>query len=122
LTSYRVLRRHDTGTEGTSEMDDESTLRKKAREAMQAGRLPSRLPKHMWGGPGVGACCAICGSPTQPDEFELEFTREGNGRQPDNEHVHVRCFGAWEFEHTHNLPVPGDDRMITAHGGDATDR
>ena len=42
-------------------MSDSSTLRQKAREAIQTGRLPKRQPAHVWGGAGAGACCAICG-------------------------------------------------------------
>jgi len=80
-------------------MSDESTLRKKAREAMEAGRLPSRPPAQLWGGPGVGACCTICGRPVPPDELELEFIRDCGDRPVGNHHVHMQCFAAWEFEH-----------------------
>jgi hypothetical protein len=102
-------------------MSDETTLRKKAREAMQAGKLPGCIPPRMWGGPGVGACCTICGRPAQPDEVELEFARDGHDRHPGNHHVHVQCFAAWEFEYHHNLPIPGNDRMIAGHEGDETE-
>ena len=85
-------------------MSDESTLRKKAREAITAGKLPSCLPQRMWGGPGVGACCAICGKPAGQDEveFELEFSRDGDdgGDRGSPHHVHAQCFAAWEFERT----------------------
>lgn len=89
-------------------MPDESTLRKKAREAMQAGKLPSYLPRRMWGGPGVGACCAICGRTAGPDEveFELEFIRDDAG-DLDNHHVHLQCFAAWELERVNFEPVGG---------------
>jgi hypothetical protein len=88
-------------------MSDESTLRKKAREAMQTGKLPSRLPPRMWGGPGVGACCTICGRPSGQDELELEFTRDGDDRDLGNHHLHVQCFAAWEFEHSNLERVRG---------------
>lgn len=79
-------------------MSDENTLRKKAREAIQAGKLPSSLPKQVWAGPGIGECCTICGKPTERHESEVEFSREGDGRDPGNHHVHVQCFAAWERE------------------------
>jgi hypothetical protein len=83
-------------------MSDESTLRQKAREAIQAGKLPGRPPQRVWGGPGVGACCTICGKPARQDEveFELEFGRDDNDRDPGDHHVHVQCFAAWELERT----------------------
>jgi hypothetical protein len=78
----------------------ESTLREKAREAIQAKRLPDRSPERMWGGPGVGACCVICGRAVKRDEveFEMEFARDAENPGPRNYHIHVRCFAAWEFE------------------------
>jgi hypothetical protein len=83
-------------------MNDENTLRKAAREAIQAGKLPSCPPQRVWGGPGVGARCTICGKSAGPDEveFELEFTRQDDSG-PGNYHVHVQCFAAWEFERQH---------------------
>ena len=58
-------------------MSDSSTLRQKAREAIQTGRLPKRQPEHVWGGAGAGACCAICVKFTTPSsiEFELDFVQ-----------------------------------------------
>ena len=44
-------------------MIDECTLREKVREVLQAEKLPNRRPDRTWGGPGVGADCAICGRP-----------------------------------------------------------
>jgi len=86
-------------------MTDES-LHKKAREVIQAGKLPSRHPDRMWGGPGVGADCTICCAPVRRNdlEFELEFAREGNDFG-DKHHVHIRCFAAWEAERQ-NLNLP----------------
>jgi hypothetical protein len=90
-------------------MSDESTLRKKAREAMQAGKLPSRVPQRMWGGPGIGACCTICGRPAghHEVEFELEFSRGDDDREPDIHHVHLQCFAAWELERTNFESIRG---------------
>ncbi len=83
-------------------MLDESTLRAKAREVIRAGKLPNRRPDRTWGGPGVGAPCAVCGEAVTKDqlEFEIEFAREADYPELDEFHVHVRCFAAWEFERT----------------------
>lgn len=84
-------------------MSDERTLREKAREVIQAGKLPNRRHDRMWGGPGVGADCAICRAPVKPDEveFEIEFARDGDDPGRDKYHVHIPCFSAWEFERHH---------------------
>jgi hypothetical protein len=67
-------------------MPDEKILREKAREVVAAGQLPSRHPDRTWGGPGVGAPCAVRELPVQFSEveFEIQFARDG--------------FAAWEFE------------------------
>ena len=80
-------------------MSDDSFLRKKAREVIQAGNLPNRPPDHVWGGPGTGADCAICGASMKHGEVELEieFSR---GDCPDSSSylVHLRCFSILELE------------------------
>lgn len=97
---------------------DESTLRRKAREAIQAGKLPSRRAESTWGGPGVGTHCAICDKPVKRDEveFELEFARDDDPGL-DTYHLHIRCFAAWEFERQNfpqNFPMPSSDRTGSA--------
>src|SRR5262249_13847756 len=92
-------------------MVDDRTLREKAREVIQARKLPNRRPDGMWGGPGAGAECAICGEPVNHGEveFELEFVRHGDDRRLDKYHVHIHCFGAWESERD-DVELPrGDD-------------
>lgn len=81
-------------------MSDDHNLRDKAREAIQAGELPHRLPDRTWGGPGVGACCTICGAPVKHDEIEIEaeVARDGDDPGCDKYRVHIRCFAAWESE------------------------
>jgi hypothetical protein len=75
-------------------MGDESIL-----AAGPAGKLPQQRPERMWGGPGSGASCAICGKTigTEEVEFELQFVSDG-GSGPASYHVHARCFAAWELE------------------------
>jgi hypothetical protein len=81
-------------------MPDENILREKTRAAVQDGKIPSRRADRTWGGPGVGATCAICELPATRAEMELEvqFARDGDNPGLDKFHVHVRCFAAWEFE------------------------
>lgn len=81
-------------------MSVERNLREKAREVIQAGKLPNRRPDRTWGGPGAGACCTICNAPLKQDEVELEieFARGVNHAAVDKYHVHVRCFAAWNVE------------------------
>lgn len=88
-------------------MNDESTLREKARKAIQGGTLPNCPPDRMWGGPGAGANCAICQEFVKRDELEVEFefARDGDDPRFNTYHAHVRCFGAWEFERLN--PDPG---------------
>ncbi len=84
-------------------MSDENILRMKANEAMRAGKLPQRRPKRMWGGPGIGAPCAVCAEPVKQDElgFEFEFAVDDEEAGAGDCHVHLRCFAAWEFERRH---------------------
>lgn len=79
-------------------MNDDSELRKLARDSMAQGSLPNSMPAQTWGGPGTGTICALCGSKVGSDqlEFEVEFARETGaaGRY----HLHVACFSAWDAE------------------------
>ena len=88
------------------QVPDESLLREKARAAVQNGKLPARRPDRTWGGPGVGAECAVCNLPVAKNqmEFEIQFARDGDNPGLDKFHVHVRCFAAWEFERTKVSP------------------
>lgn len=101
-------------------MTDESLLRRKAREAIQARRLPQSRPARMWGGPGVGACCTICGERMgrNETEFELQFDGDGAAHGAETYHLHIGCFAAWEFERQSVEVAPGaisqDDRMRRA--------
>lgn len=80
-------------------MGDESVLPAGAADAMKTGKLPERRPERIWGGPGSGASCAICGKTigTGEVEFELQFASDGSSGTA-NYHVHARCFAAWELE------------------------
>jgi hypothetical protein len=77
----------------------ERSLREKAREAINAGRLPNRRPDSTWGGTGSGCHCALCGVPVKLDEaeIELEFPTDEVGPGQANLRVHVRCLAAWQL-------------------------
>lgn len=79
-------------------MSDDGRILEKAREAIEAGRLPNRRPERTWAGRGVEAGCAICGALVRSDEveYEIEFAQNGDGAAVDKYHVHIRCFAAWE--------------------------
>ena len=83
-------------------MPEEAILRRKAQEALRIGKLPARRPDRTWGGPGVGALCAVCNEPVTKDELEFEIQFAIDGVEPglDKFHVHLRCFAAWEIERT----------------------
>ena len=82
-------------------MDDETTLRQKARNAIQAGQLPDRGPERTWAGKGGGGSCSVCADEVRPEEIEYELEFAPGTKQPGalaNHRFHVRCFAAWEFE------------------------
>lgn len=84
-------------------MPDEARLREQAQQAIRRGQIPSRAHDRMWGGPGVGAKCAVCGIPVTKAELEIQIEFARNDSEPDLDkyHLHVRCFAAWEFERNH---------------------
>jgi hypothetical protein len=78
-------------------MSVDSNLRVQARKLMRAGKLPNRLPDRMWGGPGVGISCTVCGTPVNQDEAELEVEWSDRA-STNNHHLHARCFTALQLE------------------------
>ena len=103
----------------------ESTLRQKARDAITAGRLPTRNPTGVWGGPGTGKSCAVCTQVISGDGlgFELEFaSADVAGPTPTVHNVHIWCFAAWEFECRSFLPAADDDGTIPGRERDGTHR
>jgi hypothetical protein len=95
-----IWRLIDWVNQSANPMRDKTKIHQKAREAIQAGKVPNRCPQRMWGGPGSGACCAVCGDSVTQDEFEmeLEFAR-GDGDSGVVEYLfHVSCYTAWDSE------------------------
>ena len=82
---------------GDGQMSVDSSLRAQARKLMRARKLPNRLPDRMWGGPGVGSPCTVCGAPVKQDETELEV-EWSDGASTSNHQLHVCCFAALELE------------------------
>lgn len=99
-------------------MSDEDTLRTRARDAMQSGHLPRRRPERLWGGPGNGRDCAVCGHTLVPEDlaFDLEFAGAAGNGATVNHHLHVRCFAAWEFERDNNSMAAPNSATPPANG------
>jgi len=85
------------GDPGDALQMDVSTLREKAREAIQNGKLPTRSPDSTMGGPGCGEACALCGETLPRNQMELEAVF-GEIPEMHKYHLHPRCFAAWECE------------------------
>jgi hypothetical protein len=92
-------------------MSEDRHLREKVREIMRAGRMPDRAPDHVWGGPGTGAECAVCGAYTTHAEVELEieFTQP-DGRRASSYLVHLRCYSMLELERQSRAAEPRSAR------------
>lgn len=91
-----MTRRNDADTNATEGGKPRRELPEEARGANETA-IPEGVPDRMWGGPGLGLDCIVCGEPVSRDqtELELEFHR------PDGKHsyhVHVPCFRTWELE------------------------
>ena len=99
-------------------MSDEQALRTLARAEMETGRLPKHGPERIWGGPGGGAPCALCGKTigNEEMEFELQFSSNEDPRWG-SYHVHVPCFAAWELERRCNGDSNGDSLPRAESGG-----
>jgi hypothetical protein len=83
-------------------MPNEAALRRLARLVLEGGKLPQRVPDRTWGGPGIGAPCALCDQPITLDQMECEVQFAHDGVPPglDRYHLHLRCFAVWELERT----------------------
>lgn len=81
-------------------MDDEPSLRRKARAKIDRAQIPRRPPMRMWGGPSGSVTCAICDQPLPRSELAvtLLFEPVTADVRGDVYHVHTRCLAAWEFE------------------------
>ena len=83
-------------------MDDESSLRRKARAKIDRAEIPHRSPMRLWGGPPTSATCVICDRRLPRSELAVTLLFEPLTADVRGEvhHVHLRCLAAWEFERT----------------------
>ena len=103
----------------------DTLLRARARQLIETGKVPSRLPARRWGGPGSGTQCMVCGAPVRDDEVgvEIEFSCDGMGAA--NHDFHVHCLEALELELRESglarrTVAPGAQlQPVTAPGPDA---
>jgi hypothetical protein len=77
-------------------MNEESLPRPYSSEAAQLAALPNRRPDRMWGGPGSGAGCGVCGKPIEPHQVELELEFDVDGQAGEAHRLHGRCFSTWQ--------------------------
>lgn len=79
---------------------------------MAAGKLPDRAPERIWGGPGSGGACALCGEPVPAEqtELELEFSQNTQANGGGVHRLHARCFTLWELERRCPSRAPGEQR------------
>lgn len=98
-------------------MSDQNGRPARIPEAAKTGKLPGHRPERMWGGPGSGATCALCGKAIATDDVELELQfASGQGFGGANYHVHVQCFAAWELGRR-NAGLNGHTLPLADHGG-----
>jgi hypothetical protein len=81
-------------------MDDESSLRRKARAKIDRAEIPPRSPMRLWGGPPSSATCAICDHRLPRSELAVTLLFEPLTADVRGEvhHLHLRCLAAWELE------------------------
>ena len=115
--------------ERIKEMGDESVLRARVRDAMKTGSLPDHRPEHVWGGPGSGESCAVCGERVDKEDVELEVQFTPNqGAGATNYHVHAKCFAVWELERRnggfngHSLPAADDGGIMPSRERNTTNQ
>ena len=93
--------KRDDGADGSGDM-----LVREVARGDEGGTLPNSHPQRIWGGPGVGAPCSLCGISVMPDgtELEIEFASD-DGSGVAAYHVHPSCFATWEHERRTREPT-----------------
>jgi hypothetical protein len=87
--------------------------RRQVLEAVASGRLPSSIPKTMWGGMGTGCTCSVCLTPIDSEQVETEIQELGQ-----TYHLHLQCMAVWEALVAHgNGSAPAPTLQPVADGG-----
>src|SRR4029453_14754084 len=73
---------------GGRTVPDDPLVRQEAREAIRAGRLPTRSYDRIFGGPGSEQPCAVCGKTLPPTEMEVELEFNCHGAIPGIDQFH----------------------------------
>jgi hypothetical protein len=74
-------------------------LRKRARERLDAGQLPTQLPKRSFAGRGSGNLCCLCNAPIVAPDIELELDFDTPGELGSvTIRLHARCYDIWDAE------------------------
>lgn len=73
----------------------ERELRRRAREEIEKGALPQHSITLVWGGPGSGEPCAVCGELIRTSQVEYEMTDPGGGAAL---RFHLACHWVWQLE------------------------
>jgi hypothetical protein len=101
-------------------MSNEGVLRARAREFIESGKLPQRLPSRTWGGPGSGAQCTLCGITIHSHEIDMEYDHPDGIDGETVQHFHTRCLVLVEDE-VRRFAQASDgmsDRRPSRAGGD----
>ena len=78
----------------------EEQLRRKARQRIADGRLPTVISRTMDAGYGSGATCNVCEHPIGPMqvEYEVKGDKEGSLLR-----FHLHCHSLWQIECVNSL-------------------
>ena len=81
-------------------MDDEQSLRRRARAKIEGREVPNRSPMRLWGGPPGSVACALCDRTLPSSELAVTLLFEPLTLDVRGElfHFHLRCMAAWELE------------------------
>ena len=101
-------------------MSHDAVLRARAREFIESGKLPPRLPSRTWGGRGKGAQCTLCNTKIEPQEIDIEYDHPHGMDGETVQHFHTRCLVLVEDEVRRFAQVSDamSDRRPPRAGGD----
>jgi hypothetical protein len=103
-------------------MIDQGALQAHAREAIQTGKLPGRVPSRIWRGSGYGTHCVICANLVNADEigYQLQFAEWDGHPATVESHLHLRCFTAWDQECRRRLGLAAEPGPLPPEPGSVT--